>query len=891
MASSSTALSKTAINTLRGVLFTTSFSVVLLAEERRRRIKIARAAVDNARKIHAAKASRNAEGCATAEPFDLEARLASLEVIAHSGAPASPHRRERRKAVATSKTLGSSIPASASTTSEPSQPPSNTPPDNIALARIAEIMLASRRSGDAPSKRTGPQPNTPPDIIFGDEIAETAALAKRSSKTAAITHAVAVPKIEMENAVASSSDALEYEYIMVTPEDREAAPASYNDALAALIRAVQDLSKSPVGTESLQAFQMALAALQNVGKHKRTQFSHRAIVQDIVVDLLKYSVNMTASEMTDVLKAAQFLRKSLITVLNRFLDWIEEYRPSDVVQALQNILRFFEAPEQLSWLGGHVAAKLVKARRSRSNQLAIKQYEILKKAGLFTNNTSQQHEYHIRREVIIAACAAGQTHVVEEEMAALRQLRVKDTDTDFKLQAALMIQQVVLGTRDTVLESLRDLERLAGSSTEFQKHLGQLTNLFAKMYDTDGLCRWLKGAVETYGMVLRTEWVFAVLNGHAYHHDIPGMMAWLEYCLGHGLRMDYDFAIALKQTCRKHLRFGQEDVQKLWTKMAKFILPTHMGYYGAQYKCDKSGLKDRMAELTEGRHWDKACRVFNASLSKSRDVCDASLQLALDACVRANRGNAEPALRMLEKARAFGKDTAAAQREFLCAEIKTRPSEEIKSLLYMTANCGSEIPAEVYRLATEKVMNTDLRAAHEILLLGVDQLGHGKLAFNGYSFGKLLHINIALRRYDTVHALLSEFVSTREFWHGSRLCKESIKFAMRELVKRSDAEMVDEHVDDKTEHSVLGTELRLMDELQQALEHNMESRLDSGYHAVTAEMIIQLVEEVAQRKDVAAALEWQRNKKAAKAARKAAKGPAEGSGPRRDRITHISVDV
>ncbi|KAJ6780668.1 hypothetical protein PWT90_01328 [Aphanocladium album] len=890
MASSSTALSKTAINTLRGVLFTTSFSVVLLAEERRRRIKIARAAVDNARKIHAAKASRSAEGCARLEPFDLEARLAGLEgeaLLAQSGAPGNQYRQGRRKAVKKSNISGSSSSTTISTTSQPSQRPPSTQHIDTAFASITEAITSGRRLDEVPANRAAPLGKTAPDIWSVDEIAETEARARRLSTAWTLT----MPKTEGGHAVAYASDVLEYEHIIVTPEDRKAASASYNDAVAALIAAAQALPKSSIPSDGpSQDFQKALLCLQHVGKHKRTQFSHRAIVQDIVVNLLKYSVDLTASEMTEVLKASRFLQKSLVTVLGRFLDWIEESRPAKAAQALMNILPFFENAEQVKLLGGHVAEKIIKAKRSRSNPLAVRQYEMLKLSGLFTNNMARQHEYFIRREAIIAACAAGRTQVVNEELTAVRQLQVKDTDTDFKLQAALMIQKVVLGARDTALDSLRDLEKYAESATEFQKHLGQLTNLFAKMYEVEDLGRWLQRAAETFGMVLRTEWAFTVVNDYAHRHDIEGMMLWIEYCLGHGLKMDYNFALAWQNTCRRHLRFGQEEAQALWMRMAKFMLPTHRGSYGAQYKSDKSGLKSRMAELTESGHWDKACRVFDASLSKSRDVCESSFQLALEAHVQANSGDAESAIRMLERARASGKDTANIQCQFLRREIRARPSDEIKSLLFMTADCGSQIPAEVYPFATEKVIDKDLYAAHDILQLGVKQLGHGKLAFNGYCFAKLLYINIALYRYDAVQSLLSEFVSGREVWHGSRLCKESMKFAIRELAKRSTERAADDDCDN-SEHGVLKTELRLMDELQQALDHNSESRLGSGYHASIGDMMVQLVEEVAQREDVSAALEWQRNKRAAKAMKKAAKRPTEVPIPRQDRITHISVDV
>lgn len=52
--------SRAAIHALRGLVFTTSCSVAILAEERRRRLKTVRAAAENARKIHAAKAHRGA---------------------------------------------------------------------------------------------------------------------------------------------------------------------------------------------------------------------------------------------------------------------------------------------------------------------------------------------------------------------------------------------------------------------------------------------------------------------------------------------------------------------------------------------------------------------------------------------------------------------------------------------------------------------------------------------------------------------------------------------------------------------------------------------------------------------------------------------------------------
>lgn len=81
--------SKAALNALRGLVFTTSCSVVLLAEERRQRTKVARAAIDNARKLHTLKARRNSV------PL-VDARAPDVGVDGLDG-ESTPRRRKRRK--------------------------------------------------------------------------------------------------------------------------------------------------------------------------------------------------------------------------------------------------------------------------------------------------------------------------------------------------------------------------------------------------------------------------------------------------------------------------------------------------------------------------------------------------------------------------------------------------------------------------------------------------------------------------------------------------------------------------------------------------------------------------------------------------------------------------
>lgn len=86
--------SSAALNALRGLVFTTSCSVVILAEERRRRLNVARTAVENARKLRNAKAKLRQS--------DLSPRR--IESASHS----QPTTHRRRKRPRTSPSLSTS---------------------------------------------------------------------------------------------------------------------------------------------------------------------------------------------------------------------------------------------------------------------------------------------------------------------------------------------------------------------------------------------------------------------------------------------------------------------------------------------------------------------------------------------------------------------------------------------------------------------------------------------------------------------------------------------------------------------------------------------------------------------------------------------------------------
>lgn len=98
MASPSPVPSRAAIHALRGVALTTSCSVILLAEERRRRINVARAAIDNAKKLHTIRSNHSlalGEGLTKREAWSEEA-LGEKCLAADSAAP-KPRVHSRRK--------------------------------------------------------------------------------------------------------------------------------------------------------------------------------------------------------------------------------------------------------------------------------------------------------------------------------------------------------------------------------------------------------------------------------------------------------------------------------------------------------------------------------------------------------------------------------------------------------------------------------------------------------------------------------------------------------------------------------------------------------------------------------------------------------------------------
>ncbi|UZP42246.1 hypothetical protein NXS19_010062 [Fusarium pseudograminearum] len=96
MASPSPAPPRAVVHALRGVLLTTSCSVILLAEERRRRLNIARAALDNAKKLHTARVNRNATVLAESYSNKREFPIEIAHDFAHAPTT-NPLRRRRQR--------------------------------------------------------------------------------------------------------------------------------------------------------------------------------------------------------------------------------------------------------------------------------------------------------------------------------------------------------------------------------------------------------------------------------------------------------------------------------------------------------------------------------------------------------------------------------------------------------------------------------------------------------------------------------------------------------------------------------------------------------------------------------------------------------------------------
>lgn len=818
MASPSPVPSRALLNALRGVVFTTSCSVVLLAEERRRRIKLARTAIDNARKLHVV--SRRGYTTAVAS---WETRFPELNDDIETLPPVPRTTGVRRRRRDSPLYIGqlvledgvddladtSTAPPLSERTDTSNRQPTTTrrpPPRTDAISRVSQrsnripisfshhhgsiMKPASATSADIMHHRT----TSGSDILSSEHIQSATSTNNTSTVTEALSAPAVVADGEESSAVQTARQCLD------TPirYDANGRP-DYTDSLAAIEALLGELeSMSSNLVEASKRLDIAMVVIGRLGPVGLPSAGSSKSLTMKGIRLLKAVVITKPASLTAFLDSLLLLCPDIPRLLIPFIRWLQRRFDLDTIRRMFQHLSHNEAP---FWNRGRLLYLILwrygqtQKRFEETKEL----YGTFQDAGLFqTMFLSPGLEYNVRRTIAVLALEADDLALAESEMKALYELHPKRVESDVQLQGALILKDGrsnmwnsvhcdIRSLRDTASTTSKQFEDADTTSKDFQNALTKITDAFGEMQPRAQLEPFVRDLVGEHGMVLEERWMFRVLAVHGNRQDLQSTLSWLEFCKNNGLDLSEVSFGRLWTTCLQY--WGYSSVVVNWLQR---VLQTGSVSRRAPYVPEserevktQDDVLASMIRLTREGRWSRVCDVYDTASTKLRFSKQCFL-LFIKAHVKQGKEMRDKAVQLVQDAHREGHDVSSAVTVLLLAQIEDgiAPFEVVRYGLRQ----GIRLHGSVYNKAAQKLMaNYDMRGAVAMCELAAQEDGGGELAYNEYNFSNLVFTYVGTNQHKALASLLSRFMSKEwAFWHGSSVCRESIKLAIKETARRGE---------------------------------------------------------------------------------------------------------
>lgn len=821
--------SKAALNALRGVLLTTSCSVVFLAEERRRRLKIARAAIDNARKLHTVKSNRGA--VALSETW--EDRLADLggEVLSLPSAsrPRNSYRKRRRSNSPNSLLSGGGVDAHgfSSDHREPTgritaagggqRTAQDTQISNFGLDAAKLILpLADSRQLDASFKSLAASiiPALP---LHSGEVGEVGSrkvgtdIDTRVKVSLHRDHTPILRSPNTQNGSPSLHELLQFDSsaparlsLTNTPTRDSTTQPPYIDKAAKLEQILQDLEMGQ-STQTLtsEMVDLAVAQLQKLSVSRSTAPGLSSLVKSNGLRLLRITVESEPTKTVTVLAALLPKFKDSIQILSPLTKWLWEKKDK---AGLERLLQFLSDREQARfWMHGMMIYRVLSGLDEVMGSFKdIKQlYRLLQSAGLYQEIAVPPNiEYKIRRLMVSKALKAEDDAFAQEEMRCLCKVDPDAAKSDIKLQSRLIVREATLGHWESVRNGIEALEGADNTkSNDLRYMISKITDVFVQTCSSEGLEALLRRFVRRYNIPLRSRWVNLVLDQYASRHDLDSMFSWLQFCHDAGFQMDDTFMYRFYSGCRKYWSFSNKTITSLHQNLQE-LSPAISDF--PPNKADGKGLNDMpppsllesrrwlsetdafecMEWLSARNEWERVCEAYSRLLSSGLNSSVRCLRLAVIGHLRRQDGSIDEAASLIDEARGRGHDVTEALTPLLLARLEKE--DDAGDLIKQALRQGARIHDSVYNKASQILSaKGDLRGAATMCEVAARENGNGELLYSEYNFSNLVFAYTGSASYNALKSILSTFTSEVQWWRGSRTCKESIKLAMKTTAMRA----------------------------------------------------------------------------------------------------------
>ncbi|PNY24931.1 Uncharacterized protein TCAP_05132 [Tolypocladium capitatum] len=854
MASPNPVPSRAALNALRGVILTTSCSVILLAEERRRRLKIARAAIDNARKLHTVRSNRGPIAL-TDSLGSWESRFSDVgdEVLSMSSLPRPRTSTRRRRHSAqtnpappnTEIHTHNHVPAqpapatdgriSAAASANPSELHSLIP-EMIhleALKLLPSTALLKRRNLEWKPPTAFATPSAPSSAQSTRRSAhpnEANDAPVKLDSSEAQPHDIGPKSVRNMHATVEGPDAIETTRQYLARLTRNGSPRRpfYNEALVALERLLDDLESHRVDQAGVsQRIELATSILHRLGSYGLPSPEAAKPLRCKGITLLRIALDSDQVAATAVLAALLPLCKDPLKAIVPFMQLTQADGSN---KHMDQALELFSDPTRSRlWMRGMLVYRmLARYGRSQENFQDTKQlYRAMQDAGLFQKfDIPIATEYKIRRLMVVMAVDKGDDPFVQQEMQAIQTLEPKASKSDMKLQSKLVVRDATLGQWESVHAHIEVLKHVADvGCIEFQGMLTKVTDAFAQSHSPEELESCLRSFIAEYRMKLKYRWVFFILDGYASRHQTDSVFSWLRFCSDSGLCLDDAFVQRFYSRCRKYWSFSDKSISNLQRSLqasSPFISGT------------SADDVDPLPVSRLSNQWPKVKKVSPAYSARATGTNVStfsahSLRLAVVEQLGSNGTQIEGAAALVEAAHERGHDISEAMTPLLLARLER--GDDPNDLIDEALRMGSRIHDSVYNKAAQALSAMgNLRAAAEMCEVAARENANGELLYNEYNFANLVFAYTGSARYTALQSVLSRFTSEEQWWRGSRTCKESIKLAMKTAAMRTVV-----HTKEKVSHR------RALDKLDEALMHVKKCRSNRDHRRAVTEAFVRVI--------------------------------------------------
>jgi tetratricopeptide (TPR) repeat protein len=440
-------------------------------------------------------------------------------------------------------------------------------------------------------------------------------------------------------------------------------------------------------------------------------------------------------------------------------------------------------------------------------------YQILSDIGCFQCAREGNRDEHLaHRCLFVAAVQAGDDLYAATEYEVICNLDSSLMDDDHELHRLFAEMKARCGDWDS---AFHHIARFSVAKLIRPAQIDGLLNYVAtaalKSGSAEDIELVLRRLFELYNFRVKRSFVLPVIDRYCSSHDITGLCSWLQFCADAGLKIDDHFLELFYKRCRKFWSFGWRDLENLdetlrvalpelsanWPSWRPRLTNNRMIAHHQLARSTDDGAKcvsvpkpggrntvfQQMLDLVDAKKWERAYKLYDTTFRHEAKFSAQCFRLAIESCIQLDGGNTDRAGELIREAFEQGHDFSQALTAFLLQKLAE--GERAQTLLDDMLRLGIQIHDEVYNKAARSLTKEGKYvAAKRVCHLAARENGEGNLAYNQYNFANLLYLLVGAKQYEELEELLRKFMSGTQFWHGSKVCKENVKLAMKTVAQR-----------------------------------------------------------------------------------------------------------